>query len=144
MSHKQFDASFLTSSRLNAIRALLAHPKILLLTLNTPQLSMSVVIPLGMAAWLNQPEVVRVLLEDGADSVSVDGIDSHGATALMYAARDGCLEVVQLLLSHGARPDFRDRNHRASVQFSWQYPQILWLCETILHGHRWHESKSAD
>ena len=77
------DASFLTQNRLNAIRALLTHPDISLLTLNTPQLSMNGVIPLGMAAWLNQPEVVRVLLEDSADSVSVDGKDSHGATALM-------------------------------------------------------------
>jgi len=78
-----YDASFLTSNRLNAIRMLLIHPDISLLTLNTPQLSMNGVIPLGMAAWLNQPEVVRVLLEESADSVSVDGMDSHGATALM-------------------------------------------------------------
>jgi hypothetical protein len=46
-----------------------------------------------------------------------------------------------LKLSHGARPDFRDRNYRASVQFSLQYPQILWLFETILRRHRWHESQ---
>ena len=77
------DASFLTPNRLNAIRALLTHPDISLFTLNAPQLSMNGVIPLGMAAWLNQPEVVRVLLEESADSVSVDGMDSHGATALM-------------------------------------------------------------
>ena len=77
------DASSLTPNRLNAIRALLTHPDISLLTLNAPQLSMNGVIPLGMAAWLNQPEVVRVLLEDSADAVSVDGMDSHGATALM-------------------------------------------------------------
>ena len=78
-----YDASFLTPNRLNVIRTLITHPDISLLTLNTPQLSMNGVIPLGMAAWLNQPEVVRVLLEDGTDSVSVDGMDSHGATALM-------------------------------------------------------------
>ena len=77
------DASFLTPNRLNAIRTLLTHPDISLLTLNTPQLSMNGVIPLGMAAWLNQPEVVRVLLEDATDAVSVDGMDFHGATALM-------------------------------------------------------------
>ncbi|KAF8150880.1 hypothetical protein B0H34DRAFT_665892 [Crassisporium funariophilum] len=138
------DASFLTENRLNAIRILLSHPDISLLTLNAPQSSMNGVIPLGMAAWLNQPQVVRILLEDSADSVSVDGMDSHGATALMYAARDGSLEVVQLLLSHGARPDFRDHNHRASIQFALAHPQVLWLCETILRRHRWHESKSAD
>jgi hypothetical protein len=36
-----------------------------------------------MAAWLNFPEVVRLLLEDSVHTVSVDGMDSHGATALM-------------------------------------------------------------
>lgn len=78
-----YDASSLTLNRLNTIRVLLTHPDISLLTLNTPQPSMNGVIPLGMAAWLNQPEVVRVLLKDGSDAVSVDGMDSHGATALM-------------------------------------------------------------
>ena len=32
---------------------------------------------------LNMPEVVRLLLEECADCVSVDGMDCHGATALM-------------------------------------------------------------
>jgi len=44
---------------------------------------MNGVTPLGMAAWLNQPQAVRALLEVSAESVSVDGIDSYGATALM-------------------------------------------------------------
>lgn len=98
---------------------ILSHPDISLLTLNAPQSSMNGVIPIGMAAWLNQPQVVRTLLEDSGESVSVDGMDSHGATALMCkisfgsqkdrlliyvhplsdAARDGSLEVVQLLVS---------------------------------------------
>ena len=69
------DMSFLTPDCLNAIGTLL--------TLNTPQLSKNSVIPLGMAAWLNQPEVVCVLLEDGTDAVSVDGMDFNGAMALM-------------------------------------------------------------
>ncbi|KDR78809.1 hypothetical protein GALMADRAFT_63953 [Galerina marginata CBS 339.88] len=139
-----YDASFMTPKRLNALKLLVNHPDTSLLTLNTPQTSMNGVIPLGMAAWLNQPQAVRVLLEESVDSVSVDGMDSHGATALMYAARDGSLEVVQALLSRGARPDFRDRNHRTAIQFSLSHPQILWLCETVLRRHRWRESKSAD
>ncbi|KIM35268.1 hypothetical protein M413DRAFT_351212 [Hebeloma cylindrosporum] len=138
------DASFMTPTRLNALKTLLGHPDISLLTLNAPQSSMNGVIPLGMAAWLNQPQAVRTLLDDSADSVFVDGMDSHGATALMYAARDGSLEVVQALLSHGARPDFRDRNHRTSIQFALAHSQILWLCETILRRHRLRESRSAD
>ncbi|KAF5379780.1 hypothetical protein D9615_005707 [Tricholomella constricta] len=138
------DASFMTPRRLNTIRLLLNHPKVSLFTLNAPQSSMNGVIPLGMAAWLNMEEAVRLLLDDSSDAVSVDGMDAHGATALMYAARDGGLRVVQLLLSHGARPDFRDCNHRTSVQFALEHPQILWLCESILRRHRWRESQSAD
>ncbi|KAF8071648.1 hypothetical protein FPV67DRAFT_888340 [Lyophyllum atratum] len=138
------DASFMTPRRLNAIRLLLKHPQVSLFTLNAPQSSMNGVIPLGMAAWLNMEEAVRILLEDSSDAVSVDGMDAHGATALMYAARDGGLRVVQLLLSHGARPDFRDCNHRTSVQFALDHPQILWLCESTLRRHRWRESQSAD
>ncbi|TFK62147.1 ankyrin [Pluteus cervinus] len=138
------DASFMSAKRLNTIRILLGHPDISLLTLNLPHSSMNGVIPLGMAAWLNMPLAVRVLLEESSNCVSVDGMDSHGATALMYAARDGNLEVVRLLLSHGARPDFRDRNHRTSIQFSLAHPRILWLCEAVLRRHRWRESESAE
>ncbi|KNZ73326.1 Ankyrin repeat domain-containing protein 50 [Termitomyces sp. J132] len=138
------NASIMTPKRLNTIRRLLSDPRISLFTLNGPQSLMNGVIPLGMAAWLNMEEAVQILLEESFDSVSVDGTDAHGATALMYAARDGGLRVVQLLLSHGARPDFRDCNHRTPVQFALDHPQILWLFETILRRHRWRESQSAD
>ncbi|KAG6888994.1 hypothetical protein C0992_006815 [Termitomyces sp. T32_za158] len=144
---QEFDASnasIMTPRRLNTIRRLLSDPRISLFTLNAPHSSMNGVIPLGMAAWLNMEQVVRMLLEESSDSVSVDGTDIHGATALMYAARDGGLRVAQLLLSHGARPDFRDSNHRTPVQFALNHPQILWLFETILRRHRWRESQSAD
>lgn len=141
---QNIDASFLTPNRLSTIQILLRHPRISLFTLNAPHSSMNGVIPLGMAAWLNLPDVVRLLLEDSAHTVSVDGMDSHGATALMYAARDSNLEVVQCLLLHGARPDFRDSNHRTSIQFALAHHQILWLCESILRRHRWRESQSAD
>lgn len=73
----------MTPSRLSALKILLKQPEISLLTLNLSHSSMNGVIPLGMAAWLNQPLAVRTLLEDSAECVSVDGMDSHGATALM-------------------------------------------------------------
>lgn len=41
------------------------------------------VTPLGMAAWLNTSDAVRVLLEESSEYVSVDGVDAHGATPLM-------------------------------------------------------------
>ncbi|KAJ7510484.1 hypothetical protein B0H11DRAFT_2216274 [Mycena galericulata] len=136
------NASFTTPGHLKVVRTLLEDPQMSLFTLNAPQRAYRGVTPLGMAAWLNMSDTVRVLLEESAEYVSVDGRDVHGATPLMYAARDGRLDVVQLLLSHGACPDLGDGNHRTSVQFALAYPQILWLCETALRRHRWLESQS--
>lgn len=69
--------------RLNVIRMLVRHKNITLFTLNAPQSAMNGVTPLGMAAWLNMPVAVKALLQDSIGTVSVDGMDSHGATALM-------------------------------------------------------------
>lgn len=78
-----YDALFMTQSRLHALKILLSQVDISLLTLNAPHASMNGVTPLGMAAWLNQPQAVHALLQISAESVSVDGMDSCGATALM-------------------------------------------------------------
>ena len=77
------DASFMSPKRIGALKTLLSHPDISLLTLNSPHPFMNGVIPLCMAAWLNQPQAVRALLDVSVDTVSVDGMDAHGATALM-------------------------------------------------------------
>jgi hypothetical protein len=74
---------FMTEGRLAILKAILTHPDISLFTLNAPQKALNGVTSLGMAAWLNLPKVVYMLLEDGAGAVSVDGMDSHGATPLM-------------------------------------------------------------
>lgn len=77
------DASFMSEDRLNVLRIALVHPDISLYTLNAPQDSINDVTPLSMAAWLDMPRVVRLLLECSAGSVSVDGTDTDGATPLM-------------------------------------------------------------
>ncbi|KAI0303613.1 hypothetical protein B0F90DRAFT_1303492 [Multifurca ochricompacta] len=105
---------------------------------------MNGVTPLGFVAWLNSPEAVGILLEVGGDTVSVDGKDAYGVTPLMYATRDGNLEVVNCLLSHGAYPDHRDRNHRTSIQYALDHPQILWACEEALRYYRAREIRSAN
>ncbi|KAJ7717682.1 ankyrin repeat-containing domain protein [Mycena metata] len=138
------DASNASFTTLDVVRTLLGDSQMSLFTLNAPQMAYRGVTPLGMAAWLNMSGAVRVLLEESSEYVSVDGIDVHGATPLMYAARDGRLEVVQILLRHGARPDLGDGNHRTSVQFGLPYPQLVWLCETALRRHRCLESQSPD
>ncbi|THH28021.1 hypothetical protein EUX98_g6177 [Antrodiella citrinella] len=130
------DASFMLQKRLRILKLLLDNDEISLHALNAPQRAIRGVTPLGFAAWLNIPSAVRLLLESSPGLVSVDGMDSLGATALMYAARDGNVQVVQHLLVNGARADFRDIHHRTSIQHALRHPQVLWLCENALKRQR--------
>ncbi|KAJ7436645.1 hypothetical protein B0H11DRAFT_2364214, partial [Mycena galericulata] len=68
-------------------------------------------------------------------------MDMYGTAALMYAARDGRLEVVQTLLRHAARPDLGNANYWTSVQFALDHPRILWICEEAVRLHRWLETQ---
>ncbi|KIJ67052.1 hypothetical protein HYDPIDRAFT_85463 [Hydnomerulius pinastri MD-312] len=138
------DASFMSEDRLSVLRVAVSHPDISLYTLNAPQDSINDVTPLGMAAWLDMPDVVELLLECSSGAVSADGMDADGATPLMYAARDCRLDVVQQLLAHGARPDLRDRNHRSSIQFALPHPRVLWACEFALRCYRWRDCKNGN
>ncbi|TFY76676.1 hypothetical protein EWM64_g7338 [Hericium alpestre] len=138
------DASFMTTGRLNVLRLLVEHQHISLYSLNAPQDAMNGVTPLGMASWLNAPDVVHVLLDSSSGAVAVNGMDAHGVTALMYASRDGNLDVIKSIVSAGGRPDFRDRHHRTSVQYSLDHPQVLWVCEEALRRHRAQECQSGN
>lgn len=57
------------------------------------------------AARMGDAVALKAALEAGA---RVDASDAGGHTALLLAAREGQLELVQLLLRAGARPDGRD------------------------------------
>jgi ankyrin repeat protein len=55
--------------------------------------------PLGLASWWGHLDIVKVLLEHGAQVNS----QSYGAETPLYnAARVGHLEVVKVLIAHGA------------------------------------------
>ena len=89
-------------------------------------------------------------------SVSMFVNDPHEFTFCLDAARDGRVEVVHDLvrmipafrfafsvkqvmrsqLMNGARPDYRDVNHRSSIQYALKHPQVLWLCESALRRCR--------
>lgn len=57
--------------------------------------------PMMHAIHKNQPQVVDLLIEAGAD---VNGRAPNGCTALMFAAGEGQIEVVNVLLEKGADP----------------------------------------
>ncbi|KAJ8072200.1 hypothetical protein PM082_015758 [Marasmius tenuissimus] len=133
----------MSSNRVKVLGLLLEYAEDSLYAFNAPQSGFNGVTPLGMAAWLNSAIAVRLLLDSSSGVVDVDGMDSHGATPLMYAARDGNLDIVHILLQHGARPDFRDKNHRTSVQYALSHPTILHTCESILRQYRQPEDQAS-
>ncbi|KAI9439884.1 hypothetical protein H4582DRAFT_1943729 [Lactarius indigo] len=138
------DPSIMTGSRLDILRLLVEDRHVSLYTLNAPQEAMNGVTPLGFAAWMNSSNAVKTLLEASGGTVSVDGEDAYGVTPLMYAARDGNLEVAKCLLLHGACPDHRDRNSRTSIQYALNHPQILWACEEALRHYRSRDIRSEN
>ncbi|KAI0833226.1 ankyrin [Trametes gibbosa] len=127
------DASFALQSRLEVLRTLVTNEATSLYALNAPARGVT---PLALAAWLNIPDAIRVLLDETRGLVTVDGTDALGVTPLMYTARDGAIEAASLLLSKGARPDLRDTHHRTAIQHALRHPQTLWLCESALRKQR--------
>jgi len=61
------------------------------------------------------PEVVACLLELGA---AVDAQNNKGMTALMEAALRNDVQVVHVLLRHGADPTLTDRTGRTALHFA--------------------------
>ena len=58
------------------------------------------------AAYCNRTDVVRCLLDNGAN---VNKQNSWGETALHYASYNNHIDVMMMLLEHGARKDIKDK-----------------------------------
>jgi ankyrin repeat protein len=70
--------------------------------------------PLMESAWNGQAEVIKLLLDYGAD---INAVDDHGMTALIRAARRGHEMSVKLLLDRGADATIRDKNGRTAEEW---------------------------
>jgi hypothetical protein len=68
--------------------------------------------PLNVACNFDFVEVARILLAAGA---SVHGTNDNGDCALQWPLMQGLVTVVELLLDHGADPDFRNEKGHAPL-----------------------------
>ena len=71
--------------------------------------------PLHYAATGPEPELVRLLLEHGAE---VDATAPNGTTPLMMAAQYGSEDSIKLLLERGADPNRRNQRELRAADFA--------------------------
>ena len=86
-------------ARLGLVRLIVSHPNVTLYTLNAPQEGLCRVTPLAVAAYLDRPEWVRMLLQVSRGLVYVDAPDMYAATPLMCECSVHCNEVNVLCVS---------------------------------------------
>jgi ankyrin repeat protein len=81
------------------------------------------------AAQVGQNDVVRLLLDKGAD---VNAMTPSGWNSLMGAARRGHLEVVRTLLAHGADAAHADYRKQTAADLAriGGYPEVVALLTT--------------
>ena len=83
-------AAFALPGRVEVLRTFLGSAGASLYALNAPARGVT---PLGLAAWLDVPDVMRVLLDESRGLVAVDGTDSLGVTPLMCESSSGRLQI---------------------------------------------------
>ena len=82
--------------------------------INKSELDMKGDFPLRAASSVNKTEIVKLLIEAGAD---VNKTAVNGDTALMQAAGRGYLEIAQMLLAAGANPNAVRQGDGATALF---------------------------
>ena len=76
---------------------------------------------LSRAADYNRTDVVRYLLDNGAN---VNKQDGWGGTALQWASRSNSTDVMRMLLQHGARKDIKDEGGATPIDAPIYYARL--------------------
>ena len=82
-----------------------------------------------MAAAFNFKRTVEVLLSYG---FNINLRNSSGATALHFAAHNGCLSIVEYLISHGADVNAVDNNGRSVLDYATGEEEVI--LTLVQHG----------
>ena len=67
---------------------------------------------LNVAVGRGHLEMVKYLVEKGADVSAKAGLGGDRGTVLHFAAKEGCLEMVKYLVEHGADVNAKDDDGR--------------------------------
>lgn len=82
---------------------------------NMPSRNAMRVMPLHSAVAARNLAIARALIDHGAD---VNAVQNDDFTPLMAAAQNGQMEMIELLLARGARPDARRANGQSAIDFA--------------------------
>jgi len=77
--------------------------------------------PLVLAVKLNNPEIIRMLLQRGANP---DIQDKVGKTALIHATQNRNIEIIKILLQYGANPNIIDEDRGTALLYATHSKQI--------------------
>ena len=88
--------------------------------------------PLMVSVLEEQIEILPLLLAH--PQILLDRQDLHGATALMYACRQGRINLMTLLLEAGADPNLRDVEGETALMYAVGLNQVELIEILLLHG----------
>lgn len=79
-------------------------------------LNVKLIIPLHLAAYIGNAEIIRALLTRTPETLNFSNI--NGVTPIMYAVLSGSLQAVKVFCDNGADLTLQDRNEKTALQLA--------------------------